>query len=383
MNFPKEKKQELIQRIRKSKTFAKAPTSSSLLQYLFRATMQGVLLKESVIDIEFFGTSGNTDKESPRVRVNVYNLRKKLISYYENEGKDDPWVVHIEKGQYQISFTKKYQAPKITDKLKLANTLPYLAIIILLFFVIFDHLPHKKPAIWNTFLSKDKPTNLYIGDLFGVIGQTPTGGIGWNRDFEINSLEEFYALCERKPELKDKLKPANYASCTGMAALSAQHFQSLFQSYKKEFAIRFCSQSSISEIKEGNAIYVGPIKNNNQFVSFFNEGNPYLNISNTSLQLTQHPSIKDTVFNINLSGETLEYAIVSKIKGPDKTEHFIFFSQHDYGVSATVEYFTNMDSIEHFSDKYLQDKEYFTAIFLVKGKERTNTDLELKLVVNF
>ncbi len=383
MNFPKEKKQELIQKIRKSKTFAKAPTSSSLLQYLFSATLEGIHLKESIIDIEFFGTSANSDKESPRVRVNVYNLRKKLLSYYENEGENDPWVVEIEKGQYQISFTKKYQKPKITDKLKLTNTLPYVVIIILLCLLTLHYLPHQKPAIWNNFLTKDKPTNLFIGDLFGVIGQTPTGGIGWNRDFEINSLEEFYALCERKPELKDKLKPANYTSCTGMAALSAQHFQSLFQSYKKDFSIRFCSQSSISEIKEGNAIYVGPIKNNNQFISFFNEGNPYLKISNTSLQLTNHPSIKDTVFNINLSGETLEYAIVSKIPRPDKTEHFIFFSQHDYGVSATVEYFTNTDSLVHFNDKYLSEKEYFTAVFMVKGKERTNTDLELKLVVNF
>jgi hypothetical protein len=379
-----EKKQELINQVRHSKTFAKATTSNSLLQYLFNATIKGTDLKEGIIDIEFFGATNKTDKNNPRVRVNVYNLRKKLISYYEDEGAHNKWQIIIEKGQYKLSFLKKPSNKKITDDLNLKKSAPYIIILILISILILILLPPQKPTIWKSFLSKKKITNLFIGDLFGVIGITPTGGEGWCRDFSINNIEDFYALCDKKPALKKELHPANYASCTGMAALSTQQLQSLYQTYHQTFSIRFSTQTSISVIKEGNAIYVGPIKNNNPFISFFNDGNPYLHISNIEVRLSNHPTLKDRVLDINTIGDSFEYAIVSKYPGPNDTDHFVFFSQHDYGVSATVEYFTSRETCTAFSKKYLHaNKRFFTAVFLVKGKDRTNTHLELKMVVDF
>ena len=60
-----------------------------------------------------------------------------------------------------------------------------------------------------------------------------------------------------------------------------------------------------------------------------------------------------------------------------------FFSMHDMGVVATVDYFTNSDSLKSFSDKYLKDQSHFTAIFKAHGRDRTSLNLETIIVVPF
>lgn len=376
-------KQTIISKIKDSQTFKKAPTSIALLQYLFDATIKGTHLKEGVVDIEFFGTKEPNDKNNPRVRVNVYNLRKKIDSYYEADGKEDSWKLIIDKGQYQVRFFKNQKSGIFNRKIKWTKVLPYIALIIAVVIIFYTNTTSKPQKIWKTFLSKNVVTNLFIGDHFGVTGKTATGGMGWTRDFNINSINEFYDLVDEKPELKKTLKPSNYSYSTRMAALTTQHFQRFYQTYNKTFNIRFSTQSSISEIKESNAIYAGPTKNGNKFIHFFNEGNPYFKISNSTLILANHPGLEPLEINIQNNDVNKEFAIVSKYPSINNTEHFVFFSQHDIGVSATVEYFTNTDSIIKFSKTYLKSKPYFTALFEVKGQDRTNTSLKLKTVVTF
>ena len=84
-----DKKIELVDRIVESDTFKNAPTSIAILRYLVKANIENRFLKEGIIDIEFFGAKPDDDKSNPRVRVNIYNLRKKLSSYYEDEGAKD------------------------------------------------------------------------------------------------------------------------------------------------------------------------------------------------------------------------------------------------------------------------------------------------------
>lgn len=376
------KKQEIVERITNSNTFKNAPTSIALLLYLFKATQKKTHLKESVIDIEFFGGFEITNKNNPRVRVNVYNLRKKLAAFYENEGKEDDWVLQILKGQYSTSFVRNKKTKRF-DKINWTKTLPYFALLSLLIFIIIDTFPPKSPTIWKPFLVSKKKTKLYIGDHFGITGNTITNGSGWTRDFNINSSEEFYAFVDKNPGLKNKIKPSTYSYSTRMSALASQKFQSFFQNYKQEFDIRFSTETLITEIKEGNVIYVGPTKNKNLFLTFFNEGNPYCKIIDNDLIISKTIFKKDSVISLKSPVIAEEYAIVSKYPSIGNTEHFVFFSQHDIGVSATIEFFTNLDSLEMFKNKYLKNRQHFTAIFKVKGQDRTNTNLKLETVIPF
>ncbi|MDO6818487.1 hypothetical protein [Zobellia sp. 1_MG-2023] len=383
MQLTKKIEQEVVSKIRDSETFKNAPTSRGLLQYLYEATKRGEHLKETVIELEFFKNSQTDEKSNPRVRVNIYNLRKKLATYYASEGSTDAWQLKIDKGQYKVRFVKKQVPAGWVQKMSWTQILPYALLLLALIVLLVNKMPLKKPLLWESFLDSDTSTNVVLGDHFGAMGKTMTGGRGWTRDFQINSVDEFYDLLKRKPELQGVLRPANYSYTTRMAAMATQHLQQFFQTYDQQFSIRFSTQTTLPEIKEGNAVYAGPVKNDNQFIGFFNDANPYFKLSGQTLELSGHPTKKDSSFAFGASSVDQEYAIVSKYPGIGTTEHFVFFSEHDIGVSATVEYFTNADSLKTFETKYLKGKKYFTALFRVRGKNRVDTDLKMETVVSF
>lgn len=374
-------KREITKRITTSKTFQKASTSSALLSYLVEADIADSFLKEDIIDIEFFGSKQATDKSNTRVRVSMYNLRKKLVDYYEGEGKDSEWKLLIDKGQYRVRFEKQIAAKKGFASYLNKHTFAYVILVVLLVALFIDRFPSKQPKIWSDFFRSEKSTTLFIGDSFGMKGETITGEIGFTRDYDINSVDEFYTFIEGRDDLKGKLVPSNYNYFTGMGAVASRNIAQLFTKYEKTFDIRYSSNSSFDDIKSGNAIYIGPLHNKNKFIPIFNKVHPYLKINRNKLYINGHPSVADTVFNIAFSGKFSDAAIVSKFPGPMGTEQMVFFSNHDIGASATIEIFTNQDSIQNFSDKYLKNHKYFTAIYKVFGKERTSLDLELVKVI--
>ncbi|WP_193743944.1 hypothetical protein [Algibacter lectus] len=47
------------------------------------------------------------------------------------------------------------------------------------------------------------------------------------------------------------------------------------------------------------------------------------------------------------------------------------------GLTSVIEYFTDIDSVQEFSDAYLSTSNEFIAIFFVKGKDRTSLSMEL------
>jgi hypothetical protein len=376
-------KQTIINTIKSSSTFKNAPTSIALLQYLHEATLKNTSVKEGLIDIEFFGNKESSDTSNPRVRVNVYNLRKKLVSYYNEEGIQDDWRISIDKGQYQLRFFKKTIESNRFKKTNWKIATPYLVVAVCILALVISNLPKNPPKFWQSFVNEKTNTHLYIGDHFGVVGITSTNGFGWTRDFKINNASEFYSFIDKNPDLKNKLQPANYSYTTKMAVLATNYFTKIFQSFDQNLPIRFSTEITISEIKEGNAIYAGPIKNNNLFVDLFNDANANFKIKNNHLYFSKHANRKDTVFELTTKDTRQEYAIVSKYPSIGGTEQVVFFSDHDIGVSATADYFTNLDSIEKFEKTHLNNKKYFTALYKVKGKNRTDTHLKLQMVIPF
>ena len=371
-----EDKRQLLDRILKQRSFVKSPTSSVLLEYLVDATLKGNDVKETTIGVDLLGDKFDSERGNARIRVNIYNLRKKLENYYKTEGRDDPWRIVIQKGQYRVEFARntnrKFRPSPV-------NRVGWVFVVMLLLsWVIFFLLGMgpRKPVFWKAFLTNGKPVTLIIGDSYGLMGMTETGKVGWFRDYDINSLDDLYAFLDRHSELKDRIWPANYVYTTGMSAYAAKEIASLFNVFDRDFLIRFTSNSTYSDIIEGNAIYVGPLKNNNKFIRFFNEGNSNFKLDNGRLIVSGEGTESDRVFNLKMEGLEFEYAIVCRLNGPGNTAQFIFFSDHDIGVKATVEYFTNPDSIRAFSERYFGGEDVpFTALFETNGIERTNIKL--------
>lgn len=379
----KEKKIACVGNVIQSKTFSNSPSSTALLQYLVEKSLAEVQLKEGIIEMEFYGENDISDKTNPRVRVNVYNLRKRLNTYYEIEGKDDNCKLIIDKGQYNVRFEERKKKESKSFSIKQNRLFPYA--LAFLFFVLFvvQIIPEKKPPIWRNIIRNNKATTLYIADAFGMLSTIPSGKVGWIVDFSIHNLHDYYHFIQENPELKDTLRPANFTYINEVGALAARELEALFSNYNKTFDIRLTSKAEYSEITEGNLVYVGtPLKE--KFISLFNDGNVYCKYERHHLHIEGHPNLKDTILSIHSAyTDPYDYAVVSRIKGPQDTEQFFFFSNHEIGNMSTFKNFTDKEWLKTFTKEKLNHKAYFTAVYRVYGKERVNMRMEEVLVVSF
>jgi hypothetical protein len=96
-----------VDRILHSREFRNSLNLQQLLQFVSTRALDGCQesLKEYVIGVEALGRKTDFDpKTDPIVRVQIHRLRLKLREYYDGEGRHDPILVEIPKGQYQPRF---------------------------------------------------------------------------------------------------------------------------------------------------------------------------------------------------------------------------------------------------------------------------------------
>src|SRR5689334_12505139 len=90
-----------------SKEFSRAPALAKLLKYLCEKTFEGRVheIKEFSIATEVYGRSENFgEKRDSVVRVEMSRLRKRLVSYYADEGSQQALRIVIPAGTYAPEF---------------------------------------------------------------------------------------------------------------------------------------------------------------------------------------------------------------------------------------------------------------------------------------
>jgi hypothetical protein len=104
---PEEQCQRQMQRIVHSAAFRNAHTLQQLLQFLVAQAYgpEAETLKEYTIGVGAFSRPEDFDpKIDPIVRVQIHRLRQKLKEYYSAEGRHDPILIDIPKGNYLPTF---------------------------------------------------------------------------------------------------------------------------------------------------------------------------------------------------------------------------------------------------------------------------------------
>jgi adenylate cyclase len=102
-----------LERILASRCFEQAARSSSFLRFVVEQTLagQGERLKGYTVAVEVFGRPPDFDAQAdPLVRVEAGRLRRRLIEYYADEGRDDPVRIELPRGSYAVVST--YHDPK-------------------------------------------------------------------------------------------------------------------------------------------------------------------------------------------------------------------------------------------------------------------------------
>ncbi|WP_179380912.1 tetratricopeptide repeat protein [Jannaschia marina] len=108
---------EQLQRIIGSRTFRQAKRLCALLQYSVEETLAGRAnaITAPIVALEIFSRDGTIDARSEGlVRVQARQLRMKLSSYYEGEGRDDSIRITIPQGGYSAIFETMRAEPAST-----------------------------------------------------------------------------------------------------------------------------------------------------------------------------------------------------------------------------------------------------------------------------
>jgi hypothetical protein len=107
---------ELSQRVAASSYFQKSPKLKDFLLFICERTLTGNSeeVREQQIGSRVFGRRVDYNpSEDNIVRVEARELRKRLESYFENEGAAEPLVITIPKGAYIPSFLARESAPEL------------------------------------------------------------------------------------------------------------------------------------------------------------------------------------------------------------------------------------------------------------------------------
>jgi hypothetical protein len=103
-----EEKLEQMNRVLGSRVFQESELLMTLLEYLAHKSIADPAgqVKEYTIALEVFGRDAEFDpRTNSVVRVQAKNLRTKLRTYYETEGKSDTILIDVPKGHYKVVFS--------------------------------------------------------------------------------------------------------------------------------------------------------------------------------------------------------------------------------------------------------------------------------------
>ena len=389
---------DTVRKVAGSETFSKSKIYQQLLLYLAEQSLQGETPKETTIAMEVFDkdTSFNP-AESTLVRVNVYNLRKKLSAYYLTEGKEDDIRIKIPKGNYKVEFVKK---PAIAGKSLRSYFTPAAWIVTVLLLLslsanyglwhakvqtkkAYQPVPPHHP-LWGNILASPKPVLIVLGDLF--VFQEYSEALEKTRvirDMAINSEAELTKFLNAHPDVETKITATTYTHLIKNNAFCLKDIVPVLVGAQKNFNIQVMSRLTSEDLQRNNIIFIGLFKTMRLFGQYFQASHfEYLSEQTEQLRFTNE---EQTVKTYALTGSPdafhTDYGLVAKFPGPQENTILIFAGFHDTGVLQSVKNLTHPAWLDQMEKRMLTQYDsvpaYFEMLFRAKGIDRTEFETEI------
>ncbi len=359
-----------LDEIAASKLFKSSPIYLDLLDYLCKSTLRGESPKELTIATDVFNKKIEQGKEV-NVRPYIYNLRKKLDQFYQEEGRNSLFRLKISKGKYTIEV--------ITNK-KSRSWKRYglLVFIFLLAFVFVLKLNHdnqfrfQNSKIWKGFLTNKKPTLFILGDhyFFNVYDED----FGWiiSRKPSINSDGDFL---ENIPSSEiENYKKGGTKYLNPQTAHGLFHLMPILAKAKSECELRMSSEFHWDMTYGHNVIFLGSYKT----VGKLNDI-----ISDLGVKIDIHKGIdfriagKDSTFYFGQQGLRTDLISLMKFTTNKQNDVLIILSMADFGNIGLAKRLADPVELRKL-EKEIEGHDSFRALLGVEGLG--NTDFSMKLI---
>ena len=375
-----------LQKILESSEFKDSPTYTNLLSYLFEFYLKDETPKETTIAVEYLNRDSSFNpSEDPIVRVYIHEIRKRLKTYYQTEGKKEKIRLEIPKGGYGLKFTNIHK--KSSQLLiYLSYTLFFLLLcsIIINLMLIKDKISSNKEnslskicasPIWSDIMNNDKPILIVIGDVFFYEERSKNKQIDRVvRDENINSIEDLELYKEKNSNLSLEINPLTRHTYLIEYASYSLVLLPILNYAHKPISIRLCSKMDVNELKTHDIIYVGYLKCLGLFKLYFEKSHFKLT---SYYSFSYYDEKKDSLINYTtqvVPNYHTDYGFVIKFMGPANNPIMLLTGNLLPGTMGVVNKVTNIESVKEieqkFSNKYNNFPKNFEILYEVFGLKR-------------
>jgi hypothetical protein len=327
---------------------------------------------------------------SNNIDVHIKNLRKKLDSYYYDEGKDDKFRLRIPKGHYDATFMPFTENPYHPRRMLrfFAREYKLVAIIILLIvlsgvLLYNSALKHqiadfrildKNDPIWSDYLQSKQPVLIVVGDhfFFDDYSEKFQSNITI-RSGRINSFEDFEALKSQYPT--SLLKPADEPYFPYHSIWSLPPVLSILNAAGQKPILRKSSSLNTPVLSEYNIIFLGSIKTLNILRHTLMQSHFSYEILPHRVIYKNNDSTQVFKTSLHSAGPNEDLALAVKLPGPADNSIFILASYHSLGAPEIVNHLTQSATRlaveQQFINKYGYVPRYFEILFRVTGIDKT------------
>lgn len=375
----------LLDRIEHSASFGSSSTYSRLLRFLVESTSSGTIPKEREVAGHLFGTN-HSGSDSSKVRVYVYNLRKKLGLYFEKEGKEETYILTIPKGSYKVQFKKK-KAPSILPVLPLKTkywlyvvmALLLLWISSMMYFISSKHDVGRQifaeSVFWKTYFEDDRPIQVVIGDLL-IYSELDslTGEVRNVRNPEINTLADFEKYKNLGKNARRNLSEVTYSYLPEGSTEWISNLTKIFYP-QKDFNLRIRSNIEVKDLHDYNIVFVGLQKTAGILNNYFDRSAfVYDQAKFYQYQLQKGEELLTYKPTGDPNENHTDYGFIARYPGPDNNTIFMFCGLWDSAASESLRNFAESTKIEQMED-YMHSRlgyvpMYFEMLLEVSGIDR-------------
>ncbi len=388
---------ELIDRIVKSNSFGRSQIYVDLLKYLASCTEKGNIPKETTIGSQLFGSHAADDFDTAKVRVYIFNLRKKLKQYFQSEGRNEPYILTIPKGSYKVVVKKNeslagsslFSKKTNTNVILTAGLALSLIVVTLMWWTqrntleLYRILPENQ--FWSEFIDSEKPTLVVFGDLFIYNEHNKaTGTTRTIRNPDLNSMADFELYKENINDSTIELSTLTYTYLIKNSTACIEQLTKLFFSNHRSFQTQVVTRMDVKDLHDHNIIFLGMQKTAGMLNNYFKSSNFDMQGLNTYIYHNGTDTLRFQPEG-NPDAYHTDYGLVAKFPGPNNNTIIMFGGLWDTAVYQSLKNFSEAKLMakmeEYMIDKLGHIPKHFEVLLEVSGIDRTELNNKV-LILN-
>ncbi len=374
-------KKATLQAILESKYFKDSQVTAELLAYLADAAVEGHTPKELNIAYDLYKNKNFDPATDSYVRTNVYKLRKKLETYYKNEGARDKTRLRIPRGHYHVEFFIHAESAKKFSKLSPFWVLLFLSLVgnIMLFLFLFSgpKQPHSSKLqthpFWTELVHSPLPTCFAVSNIVMYMEYDEEFQRDrWIYDTQIYTQDDFDTLRTRYPHRNFAPVEFSFVHMSNIPNFT-QIIRIVGDDNKNE--IKWSQEVEWQDILNKNIVYVGDIRSLNKLAVIFDHLHvgvelPYI--------ITWKANEGDSLFQYDIKHQKdyrKTYSVITKLPGPQNNVIILILGTGYPARIYTVEQFTSMDNLGSMYQNMInllgETPVYFEMVLEVQSLYRT------------